>query len=343
MYDKITLGHGSGGSLTGRLIRKTILKVFRDPVLRRLEDSAAVLIRNETRTGKLRGMKIAFTTDSYVIDPIFFPGGDIGKLAVCGTVNDLAMKGAVPRYISLSLIIEEGLAFVDLEKILRSAAATARQAGVAVVCGDTKVVDKGKADKIFINTSGIGFVKVTLGREKIKAGDKILINGTIGDHGIAVMNARLKLGLRSRMASDTAPLNLITKRLFDSKAGPHIHFMRDPTRGGVVSVLHEALEGSGFGIKLDESCLPISPEVHGACEILGLDPLYVANEGKFLMFIDPRYAGLALKVMQRHVFGKKAAMIGEVVSQPRGVWLHTNIGGTRPLLQLETEGLPRIC
>lgn len=343
MHDKITLGHGSGGSLTGQLIRKTILKIFRDPVLRRLEDSAAVPIGDKACMGKLRGMKIAFTTDSYVIDPIFFPGGDIGKLAICGTVNDLAMKGAVPRYISLSLILEEGLAFADLEKILRSAAAAARQAGVSVVCGDTKVVDKGKADKVFINTSGIGFVKVALGREKIKAGDKILINGTIGDHGIAVMNARLNLGLRSRMASDAAPLNLITKRLLDSKAGPHVHFMRDPTRGGIVSVLHEALEGSGFGIKLDERCLPISPEVHGACEILGLDPLYVANEGKFLMFIDPRFAGPALKVLQRHALGKKAAMIGEVVSQPHGVWLHTKIGGTRPLLQLETEGLPRIC
>ena len=343
MQDKITLGHGAGGSLSGRLIRNTILKYFRDPVLRRLEDSAAVLIRNEILTGEFRGLKMAFTTDSYVIDPIFFPGGDIGKLAVCGTVNDLAMKGAVPKYISLALIIEEGFAFTDLEKILRSAAATAKKARVSVVCGDTKVVDKGKADKIFINTSGIGIIKAELGREKIKAGDKILINGTIGDHGIAVMNARLRLGLRSRMASDTAPLNLITKRLFAGKTGPHVHFMRDPTRGGVVSVLHEALEGSSLGIRLDERSLPISPEVRGACEILGLDPLYVANEGKLLAFIDPRYAGQALKVLRSHALGKKAAMIGEVVSKPRGVWMQTNIGGTRPLLQLETEGLPRIC
>ncbi len=330
--------------MTGRLIRRTILKYFHDPVLKRLEDSAAVSLGDKTLTGKLRkSNRIAFTTDSYVIDPIFFPGGDIGKLAVCGTVNDLAMKGAVPKYISLSLIIEEGFAFADLEKILGSAAAAAKKARVSVVCGDTKVVDKGKADKIFINTSGIGIIKAELGREKIETGDKILINGTIGDHGIAVMNARLRLGLRSKMVSDTAPLNLVTSRLLDSKAGSYIHFMRDPTRGGVVSVLHEALEGSGLGIRLDERCLPISPEVRGACEILGLDPLYVANEGKFLMFIDPRYAKPALKVLQAHVLGKKSVMIGEVVSRPRGVWLHTNIGGTRPLLQLEIEGLPRIC
>jgi hydrogenase expression/formation protein HypE len=339
MQDKITLGHGSGGSLTGRLIREIILRYFHDPALRRLEDSAAVVM-GKTQS---RSLKIAFTTDSYVIDPIFFPGGDIGRLAVCGTVNDLAMKGAVPKYISLALIIEEGFAFADLEKILRSAAAAARQAGVSVVCGDTKVVDKGKADKIFINTSGVGIIRAELGREKIKAGDKILINGTIGDHGIAVMNARLRLGLRSGMTSDTAPLNLIANRLLDSKAGLHVRFMRDPTRGGVVSVLQEALEGSGIGIRLDERCLPVSPEVHGACEILGLDPLYVANEGKFLVFIDPRYAVPALRILRAHALGKKGAIIGEVVSRPRGVWMRTDIGGTRPLLRLETEGLPRIC
>ena len=252
--EKIKLGHGSGGLLTNKLIKEVVLKYFKNKIIKRLEDSAELNVKKN---------KIAFTTDSYVIDPIFFPGGDIGKLAICGTVNDLAMKGAIPEFISFSLIIEEGFSFKDLEKILKSAAKSAKEAGVSVVCGDTKVVEKGKADKIFITTSGVGIIKTNLGKEKIKIGDKVLVSGTIGDHGIAVMNERLNLGLKSNIISDVAPLNLLTNRLFKNTRA--IHFMRDPTRGGLVSVLNETIDGTKFGIMINENSLPIKREVFAAC------------------------------------------------------------------------------
>ncbi len=330
--DKISLGHGSGGLLTSLLIKKVILKYFNNPVIKRLEDSAALNVKKQ---------QIAFTTDSYVINPIFFPGGDIGKLAICGTVNDLAMKGAVPRFISFSLIIEEGLLFSDLEKILKSASRAAKKAGVQVVCGDTKVVERGKADKIFITTSGVGHIIMNLGKEKVMMGDKVVMSGTIGDHGVAVMNERLHLGLQSPIKSDVAPLNLMTNKLFHNTRA--IHFMRDPTRGGVVSVLNEMLTDTKWGIMIDEHTLPIKKEVRGACEILGLDPLYVANEGKFVAFVDSQNTKKVLKIITSHPLGKNATIIGEVVKEPRGVWLKTKIGGVHPLLQLEAEGLPRIC
>jgi hydrogenase expression/formation protein HypE len=328
----IKLGHGSGGLLTSKLIKETVLKYFKNKVIKRLEDSAELTIKKD---------KIAFTTDSYVIDPIFFPGGDIGKLAICGTVNDLAMKGAIPKFISFSLIIEEGFPFEDLERILKSASKASRQAGVTVVCGDTKVVEKGKADKIFITTSGIGVIKLNLGKEKIKIGDKVIVSGTIGDHGIAIMNERLKLGLKANIMSDCTSLNSITGRLFNSKSG--VHSMRDPTRGGVVSILNEMIDGTKLGIMLHENDLPIKKEVFGACEILGLDPLYVANEGKFVAIVGKQQAKKILKRIKSHSLGKNAAIIGEVIKQPNGVWLKTKIGGTHPLIQLEAEGLPRIC
>ena len=315
-----------------RLIKNVVLKHFDNKILKRLEDAA------ELPTSKAN---IAFTTDSYVVDPIFFPGGDIGKLAICGTINDLVMKGAVPKYLSLSLIIEEGFDLNDLEKILRSAARTARSAGVAVVCGDTKVVEKGKADKIFINTSGVGVIKKHLGKDLIRPGDRILISGTIGDHGIAVMNERLKLGLEFDVKSDVAALNRLVERLL--RYGKPVHFMRDPTRGGVVSVLNEAIDGKELGILIDESSLPIKRQVRGASEILGLDPLYIANEGKFVAMIDRKDASRVLRSIKKHVLGRNAALIGEVVREPKGVWLKTQIGGIHPLLQLEAEGLPRIC
>ncbi len=328
----VKLGHGSGGLLTSRLIKTSILKYFKDQTLKRLEDSAEL---------RLKSKNIAFTTDSYVVNPIFFPGGDIGTLAICGTVNDLAMKGAIPKFISFSLIIEEGLPFKELEIILQSTARAAKRARVSVVCGDTKVVEKGKTDKIFITTSGIGIVKLHLGKEKMKVGDMVLISGTIGDHGIAIMNERFDLGLKSSIKSDVAPLNLITNRLLKCKST--LHCMRDPTRGGIASVLNELLEGTQLGIMINETTLPIRREVRGASDILGVDPLYVANEGKLLAVVERKAAEKILKIIKSHTLGKNAAIIGEVVKKPKGVWVRTEIGGVHPLLQLEAEGLPRIC
>lgn len=330
--ETIRLAHGSGGLLTSQLIKRIILKYFKNKTLKQLTDSAAL---------RMTSKNIAFTTDSYVIDPIFFPGGDIGMLSIYGTVNDLAMQGAVPRYISFSLIIEEGLSIQDLERVLKSAAQAARKARVEVVCGDTKVVEKGKADKIFITTSGVGVIKMRLGKERVKKGDAVIVSGTVGDHGIAVMNERLNLGLKSSIRSDSAPLNLLTNRLLSYTAS--IHFMRDPTRGGVASVLNEICDGAPFGILLDETKLPIRREVIGVTEILGIDPLYVANEGKFVAIVDRKTAARVLKKMRAHPLGRHAAIIGEVVAEPHGVWLRTKIGGVHPLLRLEAEGLPRIC
>jgi len=330
--NRIRLGHGSGGLLSGQLIKQVVLKHFKDSTLKKLEDAASLTLRQKN---------IAFTTDSYVIDPLFFPGGDIGKLSVFGTVNDLAMKGARPEYISLSLIIEEGFPIKDLDVILKSAALAAKQAGVTVVCGDTKVVERGKADKLFINTAGIGTLRMDICKEKIKTGDVVMISGTIADHGIAIMNERLQLGLRSKIKSDCAALNLLITRL--ERYTSAIHYMRDPTRGGVASVLNEIIAGTPFGIMLDEQALPIRKEVRAACEILGIDPLYVANEGKCIMIVSKHAARSVLKTMRSHALGKYAGIIGEVVKDPDGIWLHTAIGGTHPLLLLEAEGLPRIC
>jgi hydrogenase expression/formation protein HypE len=328
----IHLGHGAGGILTSQLIKTIFLKYFKNATLRRLEDSAEL---NVTKNN------IAFTTDSYVIDPIFFPGGDIGSLAIYGTVNDLAMKGAIPEFISLSLIIEEGFPIENLKSILKSASQAAQRANVDVVCGDTKVVERGKADKIFITTSGIGIIKIHLGKEKIRIGDHIIVSGTIGDHGIAVMNERLQLGLQSTIRSDAAPLNVITTKLFNHTSA--IHFMRDPTRGGIASVLNEIVDGTTKGIMIYERDLPIRREVRGACEILGLDPLYIANEGKFIALVGRKLSSTILKKIKSQSLGRNAKIIGEVMNEPQGVWLKTKIGGTHPLLQLEAGGLPRIC
>lgn len=328
----ITLSHGSGGGETNRLIRDVILKIFRDPILAQLEDAAEVLVG--------RG-PVAFTTDSYVVDPIFFPGGDIGRLAVCGTVNDLAMKGAVPLFISIALIIEEGFSFVDLETILKSAARAAREAGVKIVCGDTKVVPRGKADRIFITTSGIGEIRLPVRRERIQPANEVIVSGSIGEHGIAVLNARLKLGLRSGIKSDTAPLGRLAGRLHG--LGRAIRFLRDPTRGGLASVLNEAADGMEWGVIINERALPVRPSVRGACEMLGLDPLYIANEGKFLLVVDRRFSENALQMLKNDPLGRDARVIGRIVRRPRGVWLNTAIGGLRPLIMPEAEGLPRIC
>ncbi|MEO0225689.1 MAG: hydrogenase expression/formation protein HypE [candidate division WOR-3 bacterium] len=331
MEREIKLNHGSGGVLTHRLIKEIFLKIFNNKILRELEDSAEI--------GSL-----AFTTDSYVVKPLFFPGGDIGKLSICGTVNDLAMKGAIPKYISITYIIEEGFAIDDLHKICVSAQISARKAGVKIVAGDTKVVERGSADGIFITTSGIGVIPkgVSLSYHNVEPGDLILINGTIGDHGIAVLNKRLKLGLSMKLSSDCAALNsLVQKMLKVNKKS--IRMLRDPTRGGVATTLNEISEKTNLGIIIDEASLPIKKEVAGACELLGLDPLYVANEGKLIAIVDSKYSERLIRVMKSDQLGKEAKIIGQVVKKPKGVYLRTLIGGLRPLLMLETEMLPRIC
>lgn len=329
---QVKLGHGSGGLLSHRLIKNVILKYLKNATLMRLEDAAQI---------KVPSQQLAFTTDSYVINPLFFPGGDIGKLSVCGTVNDLAMKGSIPKNLSFSLILEEGLLIADLEKILASVARAARSAGVTVVCGDTKVVERGKADGIFITTSGVGIIKIDLGKEKIRHGDLVIISGSVGDHGIVIMNERLNLKLKSRLKSDCAPLNHLTSRLHRYRSA--LRCMRDPTRGGVAGVLNEMIEGTDLGIILNEEAIPLKKEVRGAAEILGIDPLYIANEGKFVAVVARREATNVLSTIRRHPLGKRAAIIGQVVKKPKGVWLTTEIGGIHPLLQLEAEGLPRIC
>lgn len=332
----ILLAHGSGGKLTHELISETILPKLGNPILSKLTDSAIL---------PFEGGSIAFTTDSYVVKPIFFPGGDIGKLAVCGTVNDLSVCGAVPRYISCSLIIEEGFEMADLERVLRSMAEAAEEAGVEVVTGDTKVVERGGADGIFINTAGVGFVPkgVKLGLERIEPGDLILINGPIGEHGIAILSVREGMEFEVGIESDCAPLNGLIKTLLD-ELGEAVKFMRDPTRGGVATTLKEMSEGTGLGVEVDETAIPVSEPVRAACEILGLDPLYVANEGKVIAVVDPKRADEAVELMRRHPLGREASIIGSFTEDhPGRVYLRTEIGSRRIIEMLMGEQLPRIC
>ena len=334
--DIILLGHGSGGKLSHELLDKLIVPTL-SGISQRDQNDAAVLAAQNGR--------LAFTTDSYVVDPIFFPGGNIGDLAIHGTVNDLAMAGSRPIAISVGLIIEEGLAVNDLREILESMRAAARQAEVAIVTGDTKVVPRGKADKIFINTSGIGVIEhdLQISGSNAQVGDKILINGTIGDHGMAVLASREGLQLESGITTDSAPLNSMVKVLVE-QLGSQLHTLRDPTRGGVATTLKEIALQSRVEITLQETALPVNPAVSGACAILGLDPLFVANEGKLLAFVAAEAAGLALGLMQTHVYGKQAAIIGEVTSTAAGkVRLQTIIGGLRAIEMLAGEQLPRIC
>lgn len=334
--DVILLGHGSGGKLSHQLLDDLIVPIL-SGVDRRDQNDAAVLAAQQGR--------LAFTTDSYVVDPIFFPGGNIGDLAVHGTVNDLAMAGATPIAIGVGLIIEEGLAVSELKKILESMRAAAKQAEVAIVTGDTKVVPRGKADKLFVNTSGIGVIKHELEISGCNAqtGDKVLINGTIGDHGMAVLACREGLELESAIVTDSAPLNGLVNELIKG-LGNQLHTLRDPTRGGVATTLKEIALQSQIEITLNEADLPINPSVEGACAILGLDPLFVANEGKLLAFVAAGVAGQALAILQRHPHGKHAAIIGEVTAAASGkVRLKTAIGGLRAIEMLAGEQLPRIC
>lgn len=334
--DIILLGHGSGGKLSHQLLDEVIIPRL-SGLLQRDQNDAAVLSHG--------GRRLAFTTDSYVVDPIFFPGGDIGDLAVNGTVNDLAMSGARPLYLSVGLILEEGLPIADLARVLDSMKTAAAQAGVSIVAGDTKVVPRGKADKIFINTAGIGVFdhELDIRGSNAKPGDKILINGTLGDHGMAVLAGREGLDLRSAIHSDTAPLHELVAELI-AGIGRDLHVLRDPTRGGVATTLKEIALQSGVDLTLEERALPIGEAVRGACAILGLDPLYVANEGKLLALVAPEAAEQALALMRRHPHGRQAALIGEVTGASNGkVYLRTAIGGLRAVEMLAGEQLPRIC
>jgi hydrogenase expression/formation protein HypE len=331
----ILLGHGSGGKLTARLIEDLILPAFRNPALERLDDQAIV---------PFGGARLAFTTDSYVVTPIFFPGGDIGELAVNGTVNDLAMGGARPLYLSLALILEEGLALEELQRVIASVRRAAERAHVEVVTGDTKVVGRGSGDKIFINTTGIGIVPpgVDLSSSRVESGDRILVSGPIGDHGIAILSRREGLEFDGQIESDTAPLHELVAALLETE--PSVHALRDPTRGGVAATLVEIATRQRLGIEVDESAVPVRDAVRGACEILGLDPLLVANEGKLVAFVPQAAAEGALLALQRHPLGREARIIGRVSAEHPGfVTLRTPIGGQRILDLPFGESLPRIC
>jgi hydrogenase expression/formation protein HypE len=334
-HKEIVLGHGSGGNLSHQLIRNIVLPHFRNHLLDPLHDGAVFVVN---------GVKLAFSTDSFVVDPIFFPGGDIGKLAIYGTVNDLAMCGARPLYLSVGFILEEGLPMDDFWRIARSMQQAAEEANVLLVTGDTKVVDRGKGDKIFINTSGVGEVPaaVRIHPARARAGDKVIINGPVATHGIAIMSVRENLSFETKITSDCAALNGLVAALL--RAWPDIHVLRDPTRGGVASALSEIAEQAKVGIHLDESSIPIREEVKGACEILGLDPLYVANEGKLLAIVPPDGTEAVFRAMRDHPLGREAAIVGEVVeNHPGFVTMRTRVGGNRVVDMLSGEQLPRIC
>ena len=334
-YKEIVLAHGGGGKLSRQLIDKVVLPQFRNELLEPLHDGAIFSVADQ---------RLAFTTDSFVVSPIFFPGGDIGSLSIHGTINDLAMCGARPLYLSASFILEEGLPMEDFWRIVQSMHAAADAAGVKLVTGDTKVVDRGKADKIFINTSGVGLVPdgVNIDPTRAQVGDKIIVSGAIAVHGIAIMSVREGLEFETEIASDTAPLSSLVDAMLATKID--IHVLRDPTRGGITSALTEIAQSAKVGMLLDEARIPISEEVKGACEILGLDPLYVANEGKLLAIVAAQDVDLVLSTMKSHPLGQHAAVIGEVTSDHPGfIMMKTRVGGTRVVDMLSGEQLPRIC
>jgi hydrogenase expression/formation protein HypE len=332
--ESILLAHGSGSRLSHELIEKNFLPSLANPLLAKLDDSAVF---------DLSG-RLAFTTDSYVVNPIFFPGGDIGKLAVCGTINDLAMSGAKPLYLSLSLIIEEGLTLGELTRIVKSIKAAAEEAEVNIVTGDTKVVNRGSADKLFINTSGIGIVPegIDISGANARIGDKIILSGAIGDHGIAVMSQREGLKFSVPVQSDCAPLNKLVSQMLE--ASSLINCLRDPTRGGLATTLNELARQSKVGINIEEDKIPVHDGVRAACELLGFDPLYVANEGKLVAIVAPDDAGKILAKMKRNRYGADASIIGEVTDEHKGkVIMKTRLGASRIVDMLSGELLPRIC
>jgi hydrogenase expression/formation protein HypE len=336
----VTLAHGGGGKAMKDLIDDVFLEAFDNPLLAPLDDQARLNLAALARHGD----RLAFTTDSFVVDPLIFPGGDIGKLAVCGTVNDLAVGGAVPLYLSCAVIVEEGLAIEFLRKIARSMASTARAAGVQIVTGDTKIVNKAACDKMFITTTGVGVIRqdVDLGAHRARPNDLVLVNGLLGDHGAAILGARGDLALESPIASDCAPLHDLIATLLT--AAPDTRFIRDPTRGGAASVLNEIAEAAQVAIEIDEAHTPIRDEVRGFCEILGLDPLYLANEGKIIAIVPPEQAQGALEALRAHPVGGAASIIGRVTSgEPGRVAMRTVFGGSRIVDMLVGEQLPRIC
>jgi hydrogenase expression/formation protein HypE len=333
--DKILLDHGSGGKISHQLTADVLLPAFDNPILSQLHDGAIL---------NLNGMRLAFSTDSYTVDPIFFPGGCIGDLAINGTVNDVAMCGGTPLYLSVGLIIEEGFALTDLQRILDQMAAAAKAAEVVVVTGDTKVVPRGAADKIFINTSGIGLIPehVQIAGHNARIGDKILLSGSMADHGITILTQRASLSFQTSLTSDTAPLNHMVNSML--AVSDHIHVLRDPTRGGVGTALNEIAEKSNVGVLIEEGRIPIKQEVAGVCELLGFDPMYLANEGKLLAFVAAADVDEVLTAMQKDPCGKDATVIGEVVADhPGKVFMKTRIGGTRIVDMLTGEQFPRIC
>lgn len=333
--DRILLSHGSGGKLSYQLIHEIFLKAFNNEFLSPLNDQAIF---------NLPTSRLAFTTDSYVVNPIFFPGGDIGKLSVCGTINDLAVGGAEPLYLSASFIIEEGILIEELRIIVESMAQTANHAKVKIITGDTKVVERGKGDKLFINTSGIGIVKdgIHLSPLFIRPGDVILVSGHLGDHGMAILCHREGIQMETPVQSDCAALHELVQDVISRSQG--IRAMRDPTRGGLATTLNELAASSGYGMIIKEEDIPVKEAVKGACEILGFDPLYLANEGKLIAIASKDSADTVLEVMRKHPLGKDASIIGTVIDEPQGkVLLETSIGNRRILDMLSGEQLPRIC
>ncbi len=334
MEDKILLAHGSGGKISHDLVEKYFVPLLKNPLLDKLDDSAVF---------ELKG-RLAFTTDSYVVSPIFFPGGDIGRLAVCGTVNDLAMSGAKPLYLSISLVIEEGFPLVDLQRVMASVAGAAEEAEVKVVTGDTKVVNRGSADKIFINTAGIGLVPegVDISGSRAMPGDKVLLSGAIGEHGMAVLSQREGLQFSASIESDCAPLHRLVADMLETCR--HVHCLRDPTRGGLSSTLNELAGQSGVGILIEEDRIPVPDAVRASCELLGFDPLYVANEGKLVAVVPEPDAERVLARMRHNQYGTRSAIIGEVVTEhPGRVVMLTRLGASRIVDMLAGELLPRIC
>lgn len=334
--ERVVLGHGSGGRMTHDLVERLFLPHFDNPILR-MGDDAAGLDLGE-------GVELAFSTDSHVVFPLFFPGGDIGRLAVCGTVNDVAMLGAKPLYLTAGFILEEGLEMSRLERVIHSMMDAAREAGVAIVAGDTKVVERGKADGLFINTSGIGLRRsgFKIGGAQAHPGDAVLLSGPLGDHGMAVLAARGELGFEIEVTSDVAPLNGLVEALLD--CGAEVHVLRDPTRGGLATTLNEIARQSGVGVLLDEAAIPVRPAVRAACEVLGFDPLYLANEGRLVAFLAPEGAERALEALRRTRYGEASVQIGRAVEgQPGRVMVKTRLGSTRVVDQLAGEMLPRIC
>lgn len=338
--ERITLAHGAGGKATHTLIEAVFLDAFRNPLLERMEDQAVFTLDGVNGAG----VRMAFTTDSYVVSPLFFPGGDIGELAVNGTVNDLAMSGARPLHLSAGFILEEGFPVADLQRIVASMAAAATAAGVNIVTGDTKVVERGKADGCFINTAGVGVLErdITLGADRVRPGDVVLVSGPIGDHGVTIMLARGELDISSDITSDTAPLAGLVDTLLSATDG--VRCLRDATRGGVATILNEVAVASDVAVVVNEAAVPMRTEVRGASEILGIDPLYVACEGRMIAIVDGAQADAALAALRSHPLGADAAIIGEVKADPPTlVLLRTEFGGTRIVDMLIGDPLPRIC